>query len=238
MTDIKPIQTNYKGYLFRSRLEARWALFFDEMGIKYEYEPEGFVLGDSTCYLPDFYLPECKTYVEVKGSGAIDITIIDGRITFANGRESASKYAKFADAIDCNSNYMIVQGDPYDAFQLVDSDNRNANSSAVIFYVPNIAFNQTIFEQLGIRHRDLRTIVGKYVPYLVNKKPIIFTDMMDDLILANHGTITMAIDTGYGYYGVDCTIKDMLAGLDETKRCANLARKARFEHGEGGDHRG
>ena len=26
---IKPIETNYKGYRFRSRLEARWAVFFD-----------------------------------------------------------------------------------------------------------------------------------------------------------------------------------------------------------------
>lgn len=25
---IKPIETKYDGYLFRSRLEARWAVFF------------------------------------------------------------------------------------------------------------------------------------------------------------------------------------------------------------------
>ena len=65
---IKPIQTQYKGYLFRSRLEARWAVFFDELGIKYEYEPEGYDLGELGWYLPDFYLPEQKWYVEAKGS--------------------------------------------------------------------------------------------------------------------------------------------------------------------------
>lgn len=64
---IKPIQTEYKGYLFRSRLEARWAVFFDAVEIKYEYEPEGFKLSDGTMYLPDFYLSESKSFFEVKG---------------------------------------------------------------------------------------------------------------------------------------------------------------------------
>jgi hypothetical protein len=54
--------------MFRSRLEARWAVFFDACGIKYEYEPEGFDLGNGVYYLPDFYLPEVKMYVEVKSS--------------------------------------------------------------------------------------------------------------------------------------------------------------------------
>lgn len=44
MTTIQAIQTHYNGYKFRSRLEARWAVFFDEMGIQYEYEKEGFEL--------------------------------------------------------------------------------------------------------------------------------------------------------------------------------------------------
>ena len=51
---IKAIQTVYKGYKFRSRLEARWAVFFDSCGYDWEYEPEGFDLGDGVYYLPDF----------------------------------------------------------------------------------------------------------------------------------------------------------------------------------------
>ena len=54
---MKAIDTIYNGYKFRSRLEARWAVFFDAAGIKYEYEPEGFDLGGGCLYLPDFYLP-------------------------------------------------------------------------------------------------------------------------------------------------------------------------------------
>lgn len=51
----RAIETRYKGYRFRSRLEARWAVFFDALGLKWEYEPEGFELPSGR-YLPDFYL--------------------------------------------------------------------------------------------------------------------------------------------------------------------------------------
>ena len=63
---IKAIETVYNGYRFRSRLEARWAVFFDALGIKYDYEPEGFDLGELGWYLPDFYLSGLKYYVEIK----------------------------------------------------------------------------------------------------------------------------------------------------------------------------
>jgi len=63
---MKPIQTRYKGYHFRSRLEARWAVYFDAIGWKWLYEPEGFSLGDGDFYLPDFLLVDCGLWVEVK----------------------------------------------------------------------------------------------------------------------------------------------------------------------------
>lgn len=63
---MKAIDTKYKGYKFRSRLEARWAVFFDQMGIPWEYEVEGFDL-DGLRYLPDFWLPLHEVWVEIKG---------------------------------------------------------------------------------------------------------------------------------------------------------------------------
>lgn len=51
---IKAIETRYKGYRFRSRLEARWAVFFEALGYQWEYEPEGFVMPSGVHYLPDF----------------------------------------------------------------------------------------------------------------------------------------------------------------------------------------
>lgn len=47
------IETEYAGRLFRSRLEARWAVFFDQVGIHWEYEPEGYETPAGR-YLPDF----------------------------------------------------------------------------------------------------------------------------------------------------------------------------------------
>jgi hypothetical protein len=62
---LQAIQTAYAGYLFRSRLEARWAVFFDTLGIKWQYEPEGFRLPSGKHYLPDFRLM-VKTHGEYR----------------------------------------------------------------------------------------------------------------------------------------------------------------------------
>lgn len=53
MPAIKAIETRAYGHRFRSRLEARWAVFFTQLGLRWEYEPEGFDLG-GVAYLPDF----------------------------------------------------------------------------------------------------------------------------------------------------------------------------------------
>lgn len=68
-TDVlKAIETSYKGYRFRSRLEARWAVFFDSLNIKWEYEKEGYDLGSIGFYLPDFWFPKIQMWAEIKGS--------------------------------------------------------------------------------------------------------------------------------------------------------------------------
>jgi hypothetical protein len=41
---VKPKETKYKGYRFRSRHETKWAVFFDTLGLRWLYEPEGFDL--------------------------------------------------------------------------------------------------------------------------------------------------------------------------------------------------
>lgn len=63
---ISAIETQYMGYRMRSRLEARWGVFFDYLGIEWEYEKEGFDLGDDGYYLPDFWLPVQHVWVEIK----------------------------------------------------------------------------------------------------------------------------------------------------------------------------
>lgn len=65
--NIKPIETIYGEYTFRSRLEARWAVFFDRIGIEWRYEDEGYQTSYGH-YLPDFWLPNVyMRHVEAKG---------------------------------------------------------------------------------------------------------------------------------------------------------------------------
>ena len=64
--NIKAIPTNFLGIQFRSRLEARWAVFMEVCQVKWQYEPEGFDLGDGVFYLPDFWLPRLDCYLEIK----------------------------------------------------------------------------------------------------------------------------------------------------------------------------
>lgn len=64
---IQAIETRYNGYRFRSRLEARWAVFFDALNARWEYETQGYRLSNGTMYLPDFYFPGQYTFVETKG---------------------------------------------------------------------------------------------------------------------------------------------------------------------------
>ena len=62
---MNAIETTYRGYKFRSRLEAKWACVFEQLGWQWEYEP-----FDLNGYIPDFILlwPNGHTLAEVKPS--------------------------------------------------------------------------------------------------------------------------------------------------------------------------
>jgi len=74
---IKSHPTLYKGVKFRSRLEARWAAFFDLAGWSWEYEPIDlpgwspdfrveFSCGHSECSESHTLLVEVKPYFSIK----------------------------------------------------------------------------------------------------------------------------------------------------------------------------
>lgn len=88
MSKLKAIETHYKGYKFRSRLEARWAVFFDSYGIDYEYEIEGFELENGLRYLPDFYIPSLGVYVEVKPNKGFSLVELKKIDAFALGGDN------------------------------------------------------------------------------------------------------------------------------------------------------
>lgn len=110
--NIKPIETKYKGYRFRSRLEARWAVFFDALRLEWEYEKEGYNLGDLGFYLPDFWISNLYDrygrkgmFAEVKGEEATDLEI--------------QKLAR----LTIGKNYAAMLQGGMKPFNLMDTDN-------------------------------------------------------------------------------------------------------------------
>lgn len=102
---MKAIETKYKGYRFRSRLEARWAVFFDALGIKWEYETDGYDLGEAGWYLPDFIVttPDGDQVIyEIKPSNVL----------------SDAKFEAFKLKVDARTKYInalqarLLSGDP------------------------------------------------------------------------------------------------------------------------------
>ena len=114
---LTAIQTVFKGHLFRSRLEARWAVFFDQFirgGLKWEYEPEGFDL-DGIYYLPDFRVTNPQgqvTWYEVKPENGILTPEEHHKLeAFHNALN-----ARLPDETQGDYTYMdfaVLRGDPY-----------------------------------------------------------------------------------------------------------------------------
>lgn len=105
MPEIKAIETLYDGYRFRSRLEARWAVFFDHLDLKWDYEPEGFETK-AGWYLPDFRLrypegevwwAEVKPYLPSDGTGEWDRMLsfsksVKGHLLILDGTPAEKMY--------------------------------------------------------------------------------------------------------------------------------------------------
>ncbi len=64
---IKAIETAYKSVQYKSRLEARTAIFFDCLRLNFEYEPRYFEIEKDFWYVPDFYLKDLRLWIEIKG---------------------------------------------------------------------------------------------------------------------------------------------------------------------------
>ena len=97
MRKLRPIETKYNGFRFRSRLEARWAVFFDSLKLRYEYELEGFRLPSGVGYLPDFFLPDLELFVEIKPNRAIPLADLKKIMEFS---------------LQGNNNVLLIIGTP------------------------------------------------------------------------------------------------------------------------------
>lgn len=103
--EIKAIETKYKGYRFRSRLEARWAVFFDVLRLKWDYEPEGFEF-DGFRYLPDFLLTtgDGNVWLDIKPRGDLS-------------REDELKMLAFSGMVmrdpEMSRHFYVLRGSPW-----------------------------------------------------------------------------------------------------------------------------
>lgn len=130
MQTIKPIETRYGGYHFRSRLEARWAVFFDQLGLRYEYEAEGLDLP-SGWYLPDFRLPDFDVLVEIKPQWPTD--------------EDMARAKQFGREISASrTGFLMLLGDPLEHYKLALAERRS-------WWSPNLAQLTYVMQVLGNR---------------------------------------------------------------------------------------
>jgi len=154
MPTIKPIETVYKGYRFRSRLEARWAVFFDSFGMAYQYEMEGFKLENGTGYLPDFWLPKVNLllgadtrdiYFEVKPKTDLEKTAVEKVVTFS-GNIKGSIILCFGDPwIDTRVCY--ITGNPNDTYFVSDCKFAAWQDGETVIH--GIAIEKVLKELLG-----------------------------------------------------------------------------------------
>ena len=172
---IKAIETRYGGCRFRSRLEARWAVFFDACDIKWEYEPEGFILDDGTKYLPDFYLTDLDTYIEIKPTNS--------------GFEKAIKFSK-------NDEIMIalIHGLPSLSYFVISGTkmgNYFINTYFWASFYSNIKKKVQIFPDHGSPYWDDNIPIMQRMRYLAKK---LTSNVYNLEIINNYDIINNAIE--------------------------------------------
>lgn len=79
---MKLVKIIYKGYRFRSVFDARCAMLFDQLGLKWKYEPIEIEINEESYYTPSFYLEDSGWFVDTRGSkdkeNKIKVEIVDG----------------------------------------------------------------------------------------------------------------------------------------------------------------
>lgn len=207
---IKAIETEYNGYKFRSRLEARWAVFFDAMGIEYEYEPEGYEGFCGKKYLPDFRLPgENNLLVEVKGS--------DDQLE--------KDWDKISAAIDFDStpagNGLLILG------QIPNPEKIGWGSIPVFTYLEcrkGVSCKYAAFKMKYNKYHDSNIAIGSDAIM----RAVYYFPYKDDYS-AYGCDMPECVSTKERFISENTVLSSNFASLKEAYKAA---RQARFEHGE------
>lgn len=203
---IKAIPTRYKGYHFRSRLEARWAVFFDTAGIPYAYEEQGFEKRYSeddpnpVRYLPDFRIGESHSniFVEVKGD--------------------KTELTKNADALDALHDFGGV----------LPGFNCSVGSKNGLILLGDIPFpDEKIVLHPIVQHR--KGLVKSYAVFTAYA-PWSAIEVIESSFLSN----TIGCSPAGCDWDNSCKIIDLGVFYPHINDAYKAARSARFEHGESG----
>jgi len=204
MGEIKPIETYYNGYRFRSRLEARVAVFLNVLGVEYEYEPEGFKLESGKWYLPDFRV-KCYGTRGCKTRKPFDLWIeVKGRMT----REDADKIREF-------SGFEIIDWGDYR--HGVTGTSERINPILIIHKIPGKGESSD-----GCALGAGKNMDGIHI-YPFNY------ELVDG---DNFGAYPAADSQGHFYLWGDDSNYINREDIDRVENAWAKARQARFEHGE------
>ena len=99
---IKAHPTMYNGIMFRSRLEATWAAYFDLMRWEWEYEPI-----DLVGWVPDFYVKFPCRHSECNGYHELYVEVKPFRSVKEFERTSAARFLKNCDLQTCYPGYSF-----------------------------------------------------------------------------------------------------------------------------------
>lgn len=214
---IKAIETTYKGIKFRSRLEARWAVFFDACGVNWEYEPEGFELPNGQYYLPDFLLHDVVIR-EGQESEKADLWV-EVKAKERMTTEDARKIKAFADIKE--KHFVIEVNGEISEF---DSE-VPTNPIIVLTQIP-----EDEGDRFGDFHAKVSDIAYNLYPSEGEDRVSPFNfELIDGDYFAAH----LGMNKG-GYFALFGDDSNYLAYQDYeyTKWAFDQARQAQFEHGK------
>jgi hypothetical protein len=153
--NIKAKPTYYKGNKYRSKLEARWACFFDLIGWQYEYEPCEF-----NGWTPDFIVYGSGgrvIYFEVKPY--IDDTIIeDYLVRLRKLQLKANVILLSNDLEECKSHGGILAGYQLNSIDTDHIENFHGNrdlEKSILFSLLDKKYKNKIWTPEWFNDRDL-----------------------------------------------------------------------------------
>jgi hypothetical protein len=163
---IKAIDTLYNGYKFRSRLEARWAVFFDHLSVKYEYEKEGYDL-DGEWYLPDFWIPDWKCWIEIKPN-ILHLPL--GNRTKKENYVEPKKELNLCRKLSDNTNrvVLLIGGSPY-IKNLSDVGGYYSFEYEIIVLFPNSIMQSKHFDK-SLKDTEFGLLIEEIYPHILSHK--------------------------------------------------------------------